>query len=59
MRPLEELHRALVFFGCLARAERAQISTLAGLGVGFPGVETVVTGFEFPDHTRKRAGIVP
>jgi hypothetical protein len=52
MRPFEELHRALMLFGRFARAERTQISALTGLGVGFPGVETVVSGFEFPDHIR-------
>ena len=52
MRSLEELHGALVLFRRLARAERSQISALAGFRIRFPGIEAIVAGLEFSDHTQ-------
>jgi hypothetical protein len=59
MGALEVLHGALVFLGRLARSERAEVFAFAGCGVQFPGVETVFAGFQFADHAREIAGIVP
>jgi hypothetical protein len=39
----EELHRALVLLGSLARLERAQIAALAGLRILLPRVQPVFT----------------
>jgi len=52
VRSLEELHGALVLFRRLTRAERSQISALAGFWIRFPGIEAIVAGLEFSDHTR-------
>jgi hypothetical protein len=48
--PFEILNFSLVLFRRLTRGEGSQISALAGLGVLLSRVQTVITGFEFPDH---------
>jgi hypothetical protein len=48
--PLEILHLALVLFGRRARLEGAEIAALAGLGIGFAGIEPVLAGLQFADH---------
>jgi hypothetical protein len=53
MTPLEELDRALVFFGRVARTKGPQVSASAGFRIGLPGIEAELTGFEFSDHNRE------
>jgi hypothetical protein len=52
VRSLEELHGALVLFRRLTSAKRAQIFALAALWIRFPGIEAIVAGLEFSDHTQ-------
>lgn len=59
MRALEELHRAFVLLSFRARAERAQISALARLWIGFPGVQSILTALQFSDHTESDANLTP
>jgi hypothetical protein len=59
MGPFEELYRTLVLFGRLAGMERTQVFALAGFGVHLPRIQTVLTGFQFSDHTSMQAGFVP
>jgi hypothetical protein len=47
---LEELDRALVLFGLLARGERAQVAALAGPGVDLPRIQSVLARLEFAYH---------
>jgi hypothetical protein len=44
------LDGAFVFFRSGACIERAKILSLAGFGVYFARVKSVLPGFEFPDH---------
>jgi hypothetical protein len=44
------LHRFFVFLCRRARLERSQISSLPSVGILLPRVESVATGFKFPDH---------
>jgi hypothetical protein len=46
----EELDGALVFLGCAARLERAEVSPAAALGVNLPRVESILAGLQFADH---------
>ena len=48
--PLEVLDFAFVFFGGATGGESTEVAALAGMGVGFAGVETVFTGFKFTNH---------
>jgi hypothetical protein len=48
---LEELHCALVFLRRRARFERAEIPTLARLGILLSRVQPVLTALEFANHT--------
>jgi len=50
MSPLEELHGTLVFFRVFSCAERPEISPFTGIRVAFPGIETVLSAFEFSNH---------
>src|SRR5712675_242990 len=49
---LEELHRALVPFGRRAVLECAQVPAPARLRIQLPGIQTVASILEFPDHGR-------
>ena len=51
MSPLEELNLSLVLLRRFARSEGSQVSALAGLRIRFPGIKSVLTGFEFANHT--------
>jgi hypothetical protein len=46
----EVLYRAFMFFCRYARAERAQVSSLAGLGINFARIESVLSGLQLSDH---------
>lgn len=59
VRALEVLNFALVLFRRLARAERAQVLSLAGSGVRFSGIQTVLATFEFSNHNRLIASSLP
>jgi hypothetical protein len=50
---LKELNCLLMFFCRRARAERPQVSAFARFRIDLPGIEAVLTGFQFSDHTRK------
>jgi hypothetical protein len=47
---LEVLDGTLVLLGCLARAESAQVSAFARLGVWPSRIQPVLAGFQFSDH---------
>jgi hypothetical protein len=48
--PLEILHRALVLRGGGSGFEGTEISTMFGLRIDFPRVQTILTRTEFADH---------
>src|SRR5436309_7030656 len=47
---LEELHRALVFFGRLPALERAEVAALAGARILLARIESILSGFQLADH---------
>jgi hypothetical protein len=47
----EVLNRALVCLGFFARSESSQVAALAGLGIFLAGVEAVLAGRQFADHS--------
>lgn len=49
---LKILNIPLVLFGILHRIEGAQVPALVRVGINFPGVNAVLTRFQFPDHSR-------
>jgi hypothetical protein len=55
---LEVLHFTFVLFCCRACGKRPKVPAFAA-GVGFSGVEAILTGFQFSDHTGSFAREVP
>ena len=47
---LEVLHLALMLLGRLFRIKRAEIATLAGLGILLPRIKPILAGLESSDH---------
>ena len=47
---LEVLHGFLVRLGCPSGGKGSEIAALSGLGIFLPGVQTILAGFEFPNH---------
>jgi hypothetical protein len=54
---LEVLHRFLVRLGCMSRGKCTEIFALAGFSVFFARVQTILAGFQLPNH-RKVLSIV-
>jgi hypothetical protein len=48
--PFEILDGALVMLRLRSCVERPKVARRAGLGIFAPRVETVLAGFQFPDH---------
>jgi hypothetical protein len=48
--PFEELYGTLMLFRFLKRRERAQVATLAGLGILFARIQPVFARFQFANH---------
>ena len=46
----EILDGALVFLRCLPRPERTEIPLLPSLGILMTRIQSILTGFEFPNH---------
>jgi hypothetical protein len=59
VRALEELHGALMFLGCLARAKGTQVSSLAGLLIFLSRIQPIFPGFQFPNHAYNDAIALP
>jgi len=51
---LEVLDRSLVSLGGRSRLERAEVPSLAGLGIDLAGIQAVLAGLEFSNHLRLR-----
>ena len=47
---LEVLHGFLVGLGCPSGGKGSEIAALSGLGIFLPRVQTILAGFEFPNH---------
>jgi len=47
---LEVLHGFFVGLGCLPGGKGSEIATLSGFGIFLPRVQTILAGFEFPNH---------
>jgi hypothetical protein len=48
----EVLHRPFVRLSCLSCTKCAQVLALAGFRVLFTGVQTILTGFQLPNHRK-------
>jgi hypothetical protein len=54
--PLEKLNGALVFRRRSLSLERAEVSAFPRLWIFLPRIQSILTGFQFPDHYVARLG---
>lgn len=52
LMPFEELHSALVLFGCVAGLESSEITALACARILLSRVEPILAGFQLSDHAK-------